>query len=64
MTYLKALQGKIQRGASVEYNLGFCQSFFTVFRVLFVLWLARSLVKVRGETQLFIVMFLTIIYWF
>ena len=36
----------------------------TVSRVLFVLWLGRSLAKARGETQPFISMFLTIILWF
>ena len=29
-----------------------------------MLWLARSLAKAKGETQPFIGMFLTIIYWF
>ena len=29
-----------------------------------MLWLARNLAKARGETQPFIGMFLTIIYWF
>ena len=29
-----------------------------------MLWLARSLAKARVETQPFIGMFLTIIYWF
>ena len=39
----------------------FSKSLFIVFRVLFVLWLARSLAKARGETQPFIGIFLTII---
>ena len=59
--------GQNSGGASVESNLGFFfffLSFFTVFRVLFVLWLARSLAKARDETQWFIGMFLTIILWF
>ena len=64
MTYLKGFYGKIQGRAAIELNLGFLKVFFTLFRVLFVLWLARSLAKIRGETQPFVSMFLTIIYWF
>ena len=64
MTYLKGLYGKIQGRAAVELNLGFLKVFFTIFRVLFVLWLSRTLVKAMGETQTFIGMFLTIILWF
>ena len=64
MTYLKGFYGKIQGRAAVELNLGFLKVCFTLFRVLFVLWLVKNLVKVKGETQLFIGMFLTIILWF
>ena len=55
---------KIEGRVAIEHNLGFLKSFFTIFRVLFMLWLARSLAKIRGKTQLFIGKFLTIIYWF
>ena len=34
-------------GAAVEHNLGFLKA---VFRVLYVLWLAKSLSKAMGET--------------
>ena len=64
MTYLKVLYGKIKERAPVEHNLGFLKVSLQFLEFLFVLWLARILAKARGETQLFIGMFLTIIYWF
>ena len=60
----KGSLGQNSEGAAIEHNLGFLNFFLMVFRVLFVLWLARSLAKARGETQLFLGMFLTIILWF
>ena len=61
MSYLKALYGKIQRRAAVEHNLGFLKVSLQ-FLEFYVLSLARSLAKSRGEIQPFIGMFLTIIY--
>ena len=58
----KGSLGQNSEGAAIEHNLGFLNFFLMVFRVLFVLWLTRSLAKVRGKTQPFIGMFLTIIY--
>ena len=48
----------------MKHNLGFLKVSLQFLEFLFVLWLARILAKARGETQPFIGMFLTIIYWF